>query len=758
MADGFWLWSPEADSSQGVPTGERRFFRKTVELAEVPARATIEITADDRYVLFVNGAEVGTDDDWQVAETYEVAEKLRVGRNVIAVQAENHLAGPAGLFVRVRLTRADGGTERFDSDHTWRVATQAEAGWTAVEYDDSTWVEARELGPKAMAPWGGVRNELPRPMDEIQAANLAAYRRLARTQAQQAGRNLVPRPQEFEEGEGSVLLVQAGKPCVDLVACYIDEQEMFAGRLFQAALEELTGATVAIRDAAVTPVQPGQVWIVRAKCGALPKEAKDLAERTWELSPQSYALRVHQPDPRPLVLAVGGEDPGVVYAVHTLVQLLQIDGRSARLPAVRLTDWPDTPLRGVVGGTTVEDLAWLSFYKHNAMVFGLGHAEPLSPDLAELTDYARRWGVQMVGFWHVPQDFCYADKEAVAQVTQRVLEAIELGFRAFSINADDFPDETITDADKNQFGPGLVGLLKAQTALLRAVSEEVGGTDELWFCPRVYYDVRRKGQEPTEPDADELAYRTQLGDLPPPIVLWTTQPKEDYLRETVALWRRKPMLWHNYFLEFSQCGARYFEGYPAVPRGVLEQGAGWWTEGDQFQGHTRVNYATHAAAVWNCAQPVSLREALAREFGAPAGAALWAYAQHLGASETPRGRLADHWDQPDDFPAKLFGTGWGGSLPRLPPGADTARDLRRRADAAAQARAIDFAAAGLPEELARTLRADAEKIELNFRIFAALAEGLNADRRAEIQAAAARLKELGAAPEYLGWLAERMGK
>ena len=766
-ADGFWIWAPGDHALQGVPAGQVRFFRRTFELEAPPVRGEVKITADDRYFLFVNGQPIGSDDHWYRAETYEIEAYLRVGRNVIAVQAENDQAGPAGLWVRVAVETAQGELRRLDSDRTWRVAAEAGAGWTEVDYEDSGWAAAEELAPPFGGPWGGGTNELPQPLEALRAEQLAAYRQLVRRQLLQRRRNVVPRPHSCSPlrpggpGKDPLVLVQDGRPQVALVACSIDSQEMFAAQLFQAAVEELSGAKLEILDAAVTAFGPGQVWIIRAGCGALPRLGRPQAARTRKLPPEGYTFGWPAVDP-PALLAIGHEDPALVYQVHTLVQLLEATGKTVRLPRVTLTDGPDTPVRGIVGGTGVEDLAWLSFYKYNAMAYGLNLLQPFSPDLIELTQYARQWGIELIGFWHLPQDFCYADAEARETLAQRLREAATLGFRALSLNADDFPDETVTDADKARFGPGLRGLFKAQRSLLEYLHRAVAGEIQLWFCPRVYYDVRHVSWEPAAPDPEAVAYRAALGGLPEDIVLWTTQPQLDYLRETNRLWRRRPMIWHNYYLDFSQCQARYFAAYPAVPREALRLSAGWWTEGDQFPGPTRASYVTHAAAVWNVAAPVSLEEALAREYGAAAGAALANYVKILNGGREPRGELVDHWDQPNGFPAKLWGTSAAGLLPHLPPGAATARDLRQRAEAAARARAVDLVGAGVPPDVAAALQASAEKMELNFRAFAARAElqGANVpESRRQLltearHRAIARLRELGAEEGYLRGLGE----
>jgi alpha-L-rhamnosidase len=65
-------------------------FRQTVDLQVVPAKAPTRITADSRYVLWVNGHEVGrgparSQPYRQRYDSYDLAPYLSVGANVIAV-------------------------------------------------------------------------------------------------------------------------------------------------------------------------------------------------------------------------------------------------------------------------------------------------------------------------------------------------------------------------------------------------------------------------------------------------------------------------------------------------------------------------------------------------------------------------------------------------------------------------------------------------------------------------------------------------
>lgn len=69
-------------------------FRKTIEVAQVPAHFIIHVSADNRYHLFVNGRSIGRGParssffNWNFG-SYDIAPYLKAGKNVIAAQVWN---------------------------------------------------------------------------------------------------------------------------------------------------------------------------------------------------------------------------------------------------------------------------------------------------------------------------------------------------------------------------------------------------------------------------------------------------------------------------------------------------------------------------------------------------------------------------------------------------------------------------------------------------------------------------------------------
>jgi len=155
-----WIWFPENNPRQSAPAGTR-FFRRTFEL---PAdrklvRARVLFTADNQFVLFVNGKEVARSDGkefaWQRPQTAEVTQLLHAGKNVLAIAATNE-GGPAGVLGKLVVEFESGEPLVIVTDRNWKCARDEQQNWQQVDFDDSGWREVRDLGGFGITPWGFV--------------------------------------------------------------------------------------------------------------------------------------------------------------------------------------------------------------------------------------------------------------------------------------------------------------------------------------------------------------------------------------------------------------------------------------------------------------------------------------------------------------------------------------------------------------------------------------------------------------------------
>ena len=160
----------------------RFLFRRTFDLEKVPAKVPTRITADSRYVLWVNGREVGrgpirSQPYRHRYDSYDLAPYLTTGHNVIAVLVTYYgrpmsfwqPAPPGSNTDAAVVFEAQIGDEMLISDESWRVlrsdawsllsgthagegvpveivdARAVPRGWREVDFDDSEWKQAPPL-------------------------------------------------------------------------------------------------------------------------------------------------------------------------------------------------------------------------------------------------------------------------------------------------------------------------------------------------------------------------------------------------------------------------------------------------------------------------------------------------------------------------------------------------------------------------------------------------------------------------------------
>lgn len=154
-----WIWYPEGDPKTSAPVATR-YFRKTFTLpgARRVETAVCAATADNSYKLYVNGVQVSAGTNFQQASVVDVKDHLRVGTNVLAIEASNlgDAANPAGALVILSLRFAGGQPSVVASDPTWLASDSGPAGWTSVDFSARRWRPVLVLGAYGSGPWGQV--------------------------------------------------------------------------------------------------------------------------------------------------------------------------------------------------------------------------------------------------------------------------------------------------------------------------------------------------------------------------------------------------------------------------------------------------------------------------------------------------------------------------------------------------------------------------------------------------------------------------
>jgi hypothetical protein len=152
-----WIWYPQGSPAKAYPVGSI-MLRRAIEIdgKERMTSAAIDITADNRFTLKVNGATIGTGDDFHRIERYDLAQSLKTGENQIEVQVDNtgDSPNPAGFIAAIEIHFAEGSSARILTDDQW-TASKLEDKQTDPE-------PAMVLGDFGMSPWS-----LPAPAPEI---------------------------------------------------------------------------------------------------------------------------------------------------------------------------------------------------------------------------------------------------------------------------------------------------------------------------------------------------------------------------------------------------------------------------------------------------------------------------------------------------------------------------------------------------------------------------------------------------------------
>jgi serine/threonine protein kinase len=148
------IWSDDPGLlEKGAPAGDR-YFRKTFEVpAGAVRKARLEVFADDKFIAWVNGRQVGEGvmESWRMYG-FDVAPYLVPGKNAVAIKATNlpDKVGANGksyacLLAQLKVEPADKPPITLISDESWKVASKAPNDWIQAGFDDGSWATPRAL-------------------------------------------------------------------------------------------------------------------------------------------------------------------------------------------------------------------------------------------------------------------------------------------------------------------------------------------------------------------------------------------------------------------------------------------------------------------------------------------------------------------------------------------------------------------------------------------------------------------------------------
>ena len=136
-----WIWGTQERESGEVRI-ERRF-----EIEKSPVKATLRVTADDFFVLVVNGKFLMFSENWRNLRNIDLIDLVRRGENRIEIKAKNR-SDAAGVLGWLSIDFEDGSQQRIVTDKSWQTRPGGENN------DDTAMRAVDVIGPLGIEPWG----------------------------------------------------------------------------------------------------------------------------------------------------------------------------------------------------------------------------------------------------------------------------------------------------------------------------------------------------------------------------------------------------------------------------------------------------------------------------------------------------------------------------------------------------------------------------------------------------------------------------
>ncbi|MCD4823201.1 MAG: hypothetical protein K8S55_01225, partial [Phycisphaerae bacterium] len=135
-----WIWSKKKTSA-----GLNVFFRRHFSLPDKAEGGRLFIRAGGPYVVYVNGVEAASDDNWREFREFDIKRYLRKGENLLAVRCrQGRGVEGGGLQLEAKIKLSSGGKISLRSGNKFRVQKKEFPGWNRPDFDDSLWWHARE--------------------------------------------------------------------------------------------------------------------------------------------------------------------------------------------------------------------------------------------------------------------------------------------------------------------------------------------------------------------------------------------------------------------------------------------------------------------------------------------------------------------------------------------------------------------------------------------------------------------------------------
>jgi signal transduction histidine kinase len=146
---GAWIWDTNVFDRQTV-----RFW-KSFEIPDgaTVTRARLRITADNEYILYLDGREIGRDAEWRHLYEYDITSLLAPGNHVLAVEVYNS-SREAGFMFGMKAGLSSGKVVAVKSDTGWLIVPNDLSGWEKRTEPADSWRQATFESVFGSGPWG----------------------------------------------------------------------------------------------------------------------------------------------------------------------------------------------------------------------------------------------------------------------------------------------------------------------------------------------------------------------------------------------------------------------------------------------------------------------------------------------------------------------------------------------------------------------------------------------------------------------------
>ena len=716
LEEAFWVWHPN-----GAKVGEVVTFQKEFTLIKVPKNASITITGDNSYVLYVNGKKIGEDSCWETLDNYNITQYLFPGKNIVSAEVIDK-GPPGGVFFAGKIDTEDGSYMKILSDKSIDCFKES----------DKNKCKASEIAPLAGAIWAcgmgggpgknGVES-LKKEFDE-------GFKDIVQTQVHAKELNIIPTPKKLKDLKENLELVSEKSGDAVIVFSKRDNSRFVAELLNQACMAainkkiEITGTIPNDKRNVILIGFPQNNPSIKEACEQKNFNISSLPEEGYMIFPFGNKI-----------ILTANSEQGLVYALYTFIQTLRKEEKNLIAKKTEIEDYPPAgeKYRGI---SSRMDKAFGAFYKFNNVRYLIGFSFPLNESMKEMREFLQERGITLALTFHPGNrdlnkketHFCFSDSEEMQRLYSRVKEGIAYGFKSIEIYQDDYPNSLLDCPEcEAKFGKGLNGLTRAQVEMMKNICDIADGKIDILFCPRAYGDIKNPDmQAGSEKNAGDKWWQSRQiiseSDLPQSLIMVTTQPKMSYLKELHQIYKGKPVfIFHNTLLPFD---ARYwFEPYPVVSKDYIEYAQSWSISCIGDPELWRIHLLTFAEAVWNPGSFLPLERAFAAIYGPENAEELLKYSLLTCGSAVPRGVIADCFDVPDDYPQAFLDTGWfgrayGKNFTTYKPTPENIKHFQQIAmNAESAVLLIDSMKKSLPPITSEKLKLNARRLQLDFEIW-----------------------------------------